>query len=136
MTGKLFDFNLTLGEDEHKGLVFYKGKILKTTDVVYLLNELKEENEWLKKSIKRQQSSNEECSKYIKEVAKENEQLKSTNMEMEDYLGILEEQLDYIQNSITNAIEHQKTKIGEKALKEVIKDYNEWMLGHKRRIVK
>lgn len=34
------------------------------------------ENEWLKKSIKRQQLSNEECSKYIGEVVKENEQLK------------------------------------------------------------
>ena len=31
---------------------------------------------WLKKSIKRQELSNEECSKYIKEVVKENEQLK------------------------------------------------------------
>lgn len=52
-----------------------------------------EENEWLKKAIKRQQSSNEECSKYIEEVVKENEQLKSTNMEMEDYLGRLEERI-------------------------------------------
>lgn len=52
-----------------------------------------DENEWLKKSIKRQQLSNEECSKYIEEVVKENEQLKSTNMEMEDYLGRLEEQI-------------------------------------------
>ena len=40
------------------------------------------------------------------------------------------EQLDYIQNSITNALEHQKTKIGEKALREVIKDYNTWIAGH------
>ena len=52
-----------------------------------------DENEWLKKSIKRQQLSNEECSKYIEEVVKENEQLKSTNMEMEDYLGRLEERI-------------------------------------------
>ena len=40
------------------------------------------------------------------------------------------EQLDYIQNSITNALEHQKTKIGEKTLREVIKDYNTWIAGH------
>lgn len=53
----------------------------------------KETNNWLKKSIKRQQSSNEECSKYIEEVVKENEQLKSTIMEMEDYLGRLEEEI-------------------------------------------
>ena len=44
---------------------------------------------------------------------------------------IAEEQLNYIQNSISNAIKHQKTKIGEEALREVIRDYNEWMLGHK-----
>ena len=44
---------------------------------------------------------------------------------------IAEEQLNYIQNSISNAIKHQKTKIGEEALREVIGDYNEWMLGHK-----
>lgn len=44
----------------------------------------------------------------------------------------LKQQLDYIQNSISNAIKHQKTELQQKALKEVIKDYNEWMLGHKR----
>ena len=44
------------------------------------------------------------------------------------------EQLNYIQNSITNAIKNQKTKIGEKALRDVIEDYNEWMLGHKEEI--
>ena len=81
------------------------------------MQDVLEENELLKKSIKRQQLSNEECSKYIQEVAKENEQLKSTNMEMEDYLGRLEEQiiviseqLNYIQNSITGKIKNQKTK--------------------------
>lgn len=81
------------------------------------MKDVLEENELLKKSIKRQQLSNEECSKYIQEVAKENEQLKSTNMEMEDYLGRLEEQiiviseqLNYIQNSIIGKIKNQKTK--------------------------
>ena len=81
------------------------------------MQDVLEENELLKKSIKRQQLSNEECSKYIQEVAKENEQLKSTNMEMEDYLGRLEEQiiviseqLNYIQNSIIGKIKNQKTK--------------------------
>ena len=90
---KRFNFNLTLGVDEHKGLIFDNGKIMKTIDVVYLLNKLSNENEWLKKSIKRQQLSNEECSKYIEKLVKVNEQLKSTNMEMEDYLGRLEEEI-------------------------------------------
>ena len=41
------------------------------------------------------------------------------------------EQLNYIMNSISNALEHQKSKIGQKALQGIIEDYNEWMLGHK-----
>lgn len=138
MTEKRFNFNLTLGEDEHKGLIFDNGKIMKTRDVVYLLNKLLKVNEQLKKSIKRQQLSNEECSKYMEMVVKENVQLKSTNMEMEDYFGGLEkqiillmDQLNYIQNLITDKIKHQKTKIGEKVLKEIIENYNEWILGHK-----
>lgn len=94
---KRFNFNIMFGEDEYTGTVFENGKILKTTDVVYLLNEIWNENEQLKKSIKRQQSSNEECSKYIEEVVKENEQLKSTNMEMEDYLGRLEERIQELE---------------------------------------
>lgn len=102
------------------------------------MKDVLELNELLKKSIKRQQLSNEECSKYIEEVVKENEQLKSTNMEMEDYIGRLEkqtiaiiEEFNYIQNSIADKIKNQKTKIGEKALREVIEDYNKWMLGEK-----
>lgn len=61
--------------------------------IVEIANKLSNENKQLKKSIKRQQLSNEECSKYIEELVKENEQLKSTNMEMEDYLGRLEERI-------------------------------------------
>lgn len=45
--------------------------------------------------------------------------------------GQLQKELDYIQNSITEHIKHQKTELGQKALKEIIVDYNEWMLGHK-----
>lgn len=43
----------------------------------------------------------------------------------------LKEQLNYIQTSISNSIKHQKTEIGQKALKQIISDYNEYMLGHK-----
>ena len=43
----------------------------------------------------------------------------------------LQEQLDYIQNSISEHIKHQKTELGQKALREVIQDYNDWLLGHK-----
>lgn len=51
---------------------------------------LKEYNEWLKKSVKRQQLSNEECSKYIEEIVKENEQLKQRIKEIEKENGDVE----------------------------------------------
>lgn len=69
---------------------------------------------------------------------KENEQLKKdattliyANQDYRQQNQNLQKQLDYIQNSITNAIKHQKTELGVKALQEIIADYNEWMLGHK-----
>lgn len=40
-------------------------------------------------------------------------------------------ELDYLQNLISDKIKQQKSKLGEKALKDVIEDYNGWMLGHK-----
>ena len=45
---------------------------------------------------------------------------------------VLRKELDYIKDSITEAIKHQKTTIGQKALKEIIQDYNEWIIGHKK----
>ena len=48
-----FDFNLRVGEDEHKGLIFDNGQVMKTINVAYLLNKLSEENEQLKKQIER-----------------------------------------------------------------------------------
>lgn len=41
---------------------------------------------------------------------------------------LLTQQLNYIQSSITEAINHQKTEIGQKALKQVIEDYNKYLL--------
>ena len=54
-------------------------------------------------------------------LADENEQLK--------------QQLNYIQNSISEHIKHQKTELCQNALKEIIEDYNEWLLGHKELIL-
>ena len=86
------------------------------------------------------------CSKYtakeivdeLNSLADENEQLKKdattliyANQDYRQQNLNLQEELDYIQNSITNAIKHQKTELGVKALQEIIADYNEWMLGHK-----
>ena len=65
-------------DHEHDGI----GRIEKdnipihNSEVVEMLNELSDENEQLKKSVKRQQDSNNECAKLIKEQQKENEQLK------------------------------------------------------------
>lgn len=40
-------------------------------------------------------------------------------------------ELDYLKALISNSIEDQKTEIGKKALRQVIEDYNEWMLAYK-----
>jgi hypothetical protein len=40
-------------------------------------------------------------------------------------------ELDYLKDLISNSIENQKTEIGKKALRQIIEDYNEWILGHK-----
>ena len=78
--------------------------------IVELLNNLSEENDELKKDCTTLVYSNQE-------YRQENENLKK--------------QLDYIQNSINEHIKHQKTELGQKALRKIIEDYNEWMLGHK-----
>ena len=75
---------------ESDGDVIYydNGEELGSLDVLDKLNELHNENEQLKKSVKRQQFSNEECSKYIEELSKENEQLKQ---EIQSIYEIVEE---------------------------------------------
>ena len=66
------------------------------------------------------------------------ELIDTDNFIYDEYLKLKEEneqlkkQLDYIQNSINEHIKHQKTELGQKALQEIIEDYNEWLLGHKR----
>ena len=65
------------------------------------LKELEKENEQLKKSIKRQQLSNEECSKYIIEVAKENEQLKASNNELNEINNELRHDLNLYRRGIS-----------------------------------
>ena len=74
----------------------------------------------------------------INELIEENEQLKKdatiliySNQDYRQENENLKKQLDYIQNLISNSIEHQKTELAAKALKEIIEDYNEWMLGHR-----
>ena len=71
-----------------------------------------DENEQLKHRL-----AISEKAKYVTTLEKENE--------------LLKKELDYIQNSITEHIKHQKTELGQKALRKIIEDYNEWMLGHK-----
>ncbi|MBR3140526.1 MAG: hypothetical protein IKF11_06645 [Methanobrevibacter sp.] len=68
----------------------------------------------------------------ILDLLNENEQLKKdattliyANQDYRQQNLNLQKQLDYIQNSITNAIKHQKTELGQKALQEIIADYNE-----------
>lgn len=93
-------------------------------ELVELLNEFQKENEQLKlknKGLKSEltilKTDIEHSTMIINELHDKNKQIKK--------------ELDYIQNSISNAIKHQKTELGQKALQEIIADYNEWMLGHK-----
>lgn len=95
------------------------------------IEELEKENEELKKEYNKLKHRHSllhdvcieaECDRdsYHKDVVsleKENEQLKL--------------QLDYLQSSITEAINHSKTELEQKSLKKVIENYNEYMLGHK-----
>ena len=66
----------------------------------------------------------EECNRYMHRTDAEIHGLKKEN-------HMLKQQFNYIQNSISEHIKHQKTELGQKALQEIIADYNEWMLGHK-----
>ena len=82
-----------------------------------LVNNIAEENENLNLNYKELRYANDIYCQKIDSLKKENKQIKK--------------QLDYIQNSINTHIKHQKTELGQKALKEIIQDYNEWLLGHK-----
>ena len=95
---------------------------------------LKEKREWKKlsdeyakiydenKKLKQQYS--------VLEITLMNNQLAYNDLEKENKQ--LKQQFNYIQNSIIEHIKHQKTELGQKALQEIIEDYNEWLLGHKR----
>lgn len=103
--------NIKTGEtatyyDTEDGLMFLKW-----------LNNLSEENEQLQKKNDNLVNMTARVQYRADQRKEENEQLKK--------------QLDYIQNSINTHIKHQKTELGQKALKEIIKDYNEWLIGHK-----
>ena len=80
MTKKRFTFNIDKenGYDEESYFCdgtnsFYVNNPEEIELFIKEINELVEINDRLKKSLKRQQESNKECSKYIEEVAKENQ---------------------------------------------------------------
>ena len=85
------------------------------------------ENEQLKKSAKRQQSSNNECAKLIQEQQKENEQLKSTintlthdNTKMKKVLNTTKKENEHIKNTIQEAYNNERTKLGQSVLKQLM----------------
>lgn len=110
--------------DKQYSGVHDNGEQLTNFEVVDLLNNLSEDNEYLEKRFKEEEwhydhiDEDRDAWKHkCQELKKENEELKA--------------QLDYVQNSISEHIKHQKTELGQKALREVIQDYNDWLLGHK-----
>lgn len=96
--------------DETPNWIKDNGELLYENEVVNRLNEQHETIQQLQGDCTTLIYSNQE-------YRQENENLKK--------------QLDYIQNSINEHIKHQKTELAAKALKEIIEDYNEWMLGHR-----
>ena len=150
MTEKRFTIKGTWGKSLNrlKGVICDNNNDMYITDVVYLLNSLSDENGQLKSEIEKLSYANEDLleekriwkqmsDEYTK-VSDENEQLRKdattliyANQDYRQQNQNLQEQLDYIQNSISEHIKHQKTELGQKALQEIIADYNEWMLGHK-----
>ena len=99
----------TLEKEDKLFFICREGQF-ETNGLVLLLNQLNDKNEQLKKDATT---------------------LIYANQDYRQQNQNLQKQLDYIQNLITNAIKHQKTELGVKALQEIIVDYNEWMLGHK-----
>lgn len=69
-------------------------KVIDCLEVVDLLNELHEENQQLFA-----------CKEFCNSLKKENEALKSSNMEMEDYLARIEEENEQLKQFNNEAIE-------------------------------
>lgn len=84
--------------------------IIEIEEIIKLLNSLDVENEQLKQEVKQYWAYRDIRKQKIKD---------------------LEEQLNLLQNLISDAIQHQKTELGQKVLKEIIRDYNEFLLDHK-----
>lgn len=113
--------------------------------IIDLLNVLYDENEQLKEDVERHEKNLKDCIKQANWLNDKCDFLEIENESLEDgatkyaerYHKVLKEneelkqQLDYIQNSISEHIKHQKTELGQKTLKEIIEDYNDWLLGHK-----
>lgn len=85
-------------------------------EVVVELNKLDEENEQLKKSVKRQQGSNNECAKLIEKQQKENEQLKE-----------LMKDLKHEYDSLHDVCSKLEKKV--KCIQEEANDYCEELMG-------
>ena len=93
-------------------------------EIVDELNSLADENEQLKKENKKLQCKYDRQLWLYNGLGCEYDWLKEENEQ-------LKQQFNYIQNSISEHIKHQKTELGQKALQEIIEDYNEWLLRHK-----
>ena len=152
-------FKISIGEFEEENIIdtVKKIEITKISDMCIQMNTLYDENEQLKKEkerykrlskIRQQQIDNRiltikefinNCSdNKVRSTLKElfysevNEyDLSSEKRKLLNENEQLKKQLDYIQNLISEHIKHQKTELGQKALQEIIQDYNEWLLGHK-----
>lgn len=135
-----------------ESFVYRDGNRLNEKEIVGLLVEyfedcdaLIKENEALKQYVQSSKEFTKEVEDFFQKCGIDTvnfrvleELIDTDNFIYDEYLKLKEEneqlkkQLDYIQNSINEHIKHQKTELGQKALQEIIEDYNEWLLGHKR----
>ena len=90
-----YDCRMYVGilEDDVKELYGYKS-------ICDRLNKLAKENEQLKKSIKRQQGSNNECAKLIEEQQKENEQLQKENRNLRFEMSMYEQKIEELEKEL------------------------------------
>lgn len=86
-------------------------------DLVKLLNNLHDKNEKLL---------------YENLELRQKNPLYYENLRLKQLLEATQEEVDYLQVSIDEAINNQKTDIAKNALREVIRNYNMYMLGHRK----
>ena len=120
--------------DKQYSGVHDNGEQLTNFEVVDLLNNLSEDNEYLEKRFKEEEwhyehiDEDRDVWKYkCQELEKETEQLKSTintlthdNTKMKKVLNTTKKENEHIKNTIQEAYHNERTKLGQSVLKQLL----------------